>query len=45
MLVASRKDDAEDDVLCNNSMTFSDWNEIDGDDVGKSWMKYERMVL
>ena len=45
MVVASHNNDTEDDTLCNDCMRSSHSDDIDGKDVGKSWMKYERMAL
>ena len=45
VVVASRNNDTEDDALCNDCVKFGDSDNVDGDDVGKSWVKYERMVL
>ena len=43
--MASRNDDTEDDASCNDCVRFGDSDDVDGDDAGKSWMKYERTVL
>ena len=45
VVVASYNDDMDDEALCNDWARFGDSDDIDGDDAGKLWTKYERTVL